>query len=344
MSSQELEELVGRVTGYIMEHPDDRDWWERGPALIGIQRFGNSKANRTIERWIDRAVARQSSAGYLANDERDHLASGHVRVFTPSPANASSFGVALLRVYERTGEQRLLDAALRHADALSKARRTQDGGIVARLEAPELWIDFAYLMAPFLALLGKLTGEAKFVDEAALQVEVMAKHLVDPYRNLARHVWCETPDHFPQSTFWARGNGWLVAGLVDLIQLHPGHEATKRLTELLRRVLSAIKALQDRSGYLRHVLDDPFAPFESSGTLQFAYAAAAASRLNIVDASFREAALRAFRIVAGSVDKDGGVPAVALPPGGPGVPFGKAPFGQGFFLLAAYELRAELQA
>jgi len=341
--SSEFDGLIGRVSRYIIDHPDDRDWWERGPALVGLQRFENPEANRVVERWIDRAIARQSSAGYLANDERDYLGSGHVRVFTPSPANASSFGVALLNIYRRTREQRLLDAALLHAEALLAAKRTRDGGIVARLEAPELWIDFAYLMAPFLTLLGCVTGRAEFLDEGARQIEVMAKHLVDLHRNLARHVWCETPDQYPQSTFWARGNGWLVAGLVDVIEMKPDHAAADRLCDLLRRVLTSLRELQDRSGYLRHVLDDPFAPFESSGTLQYAYAAAAAARLGLVELGFRDSAIRAFRVVADSVGADGGVPAVALPPGGPGVPFGKAPFAQGFLLLAAFELQAELR-
>ena len=47
-------------------------------------------------------------------------------------------------------------------------------------------------------------------------------------------------------------------------------------------------------------------------------------------------------VVAGSVQDDGAVPGVAVPPGGPGVPFGTTLFGQGFFLLAAHALRGEL--
>jgi unsaturated rhamnogalacturonyl hydrolase len=62
----------------------------------------------------------------------------------------------------------------------------------------------------------------------------------------------------------------------------------------------------------------------------------------LVDDSYLERAERALRIVAGSVTESGAVPGVAVPPGGPGVPFGTTLFGQGFFLLAAHALRDRL--
>ena len=42
------------------------------------------------------------------------------------------------------------------------------------------------------------------------------------------------------------------------------------------------------------------------------------------------------------VEPSGKVPGVAVPPGGPGVPFDWTLFGQGFFLLAACELKDRL--
>jgi len=44
------------------------------------------------------------------------------------------------------------------------------------------------------------------------------------------------------------------------------------------------------------------------------------------------------------VQEDGAIPGVAVPPGGPGVPFGSTLFGQGFFLLATHALRQQLDA
>ncbi len=100
---------------------------------------------------------------------------------------------------------------------------------------------------------------------------------------------------------------------------------------------------QDRSGFFHHVLDDVNTKLEASSTVMFAYAAAKAVSLGLIDASFIDRAVRSLRVVAGSIEDDGAIPGVAVPPGGPGVPFGTTLFGQGFFLLAAHALREQLK-
>jgi unsaturated rhamnogalacturonyl hydrolase len=122
----------------------------------------------------------------------------------------------------------------------------------------------------------------------------------------------------------------------------PEHPRAARLREICAKTLAAMKSYQDANGYLRVIMDDPQAKFETSGTIMFSYAAARAAQQGIVGKEYTEAALRAFRIVAGSVEADGGVPGVQVPPGGPGVPFGVTLYGQGFFLQAAHALRKEL--
>ena len=75
----------------------------------------------------------------------------------------------------------------------------------------------------------------------------------------------------------------------------------------------------------------------------FSHAAARAAQLGVVGPEFTEAALRAFHIVAGSMEEIGAVPGVQIPPGGPGVPFGITLYGQGFVLQAAHALRTNLE-
>jgi unsaturated rhamnogalacturonyl hydrolase len=335
-------EIIERVIGYTIEHAQERDPWEKSPAISAILAWNNPIAVKKVRRWIDRAVATQSTAGYLCYPERLEASAGHVRVFTPTASLSASLGVPLLEFYERTKEERYIEAARQQVDAIGRVPRTRDGGISARFEAIELWIDFTYLMCPFLARFGRITGETRHLDEAFAQFEIHAKHLVDPLTGLARHAWCETPNHYLQSTFWARGNGWLTTCAVDLIDIAPDHKSAPAVREVCRRALHAVREYQDRSGYLCNTLDEPFSKFESSGTAMFAYSMAKAARQGIVDQALVDDAMRAWNVVAGSVEETGAIPGVALPPGGPGVPFGTALFGQGFFLLAGYELRGRL--
>lgn len=342
MAQLDLDALVKRVTGYVLAHPYERDVWEKAPAITGILRWNNKEAIAGAKAWVDRAVDVQSSRGYLSYDERIELTKGHVEVFSPTAALSSALGYCVLEFYERKKEDRLLEAAHLQAKALLAGPRTRGGGFWVREEGPELWIDFIYLMCPFLARLGRLTGNTTFIDEALVQVDVNVHHLLDKEQHLARHAWRETPNSFLQSTFWCRGNGWLTCCLVDLLAEIGDHPRAESLRDLGRRVFEAIGAYQDRSGFFRNILDDKHAKFEASGTLMFAYSAARAVNMGWLDASFMNNAERAFRIVAGSVEPDGAVPGVQVPPGGPGVPFATALYGQGFFLQAAAELRNRL--
>lgn len=336
----QLDFLVEKVTQFALDRPDERDCWMRAPAMTGVLAWGEERAAGAVDRWLRRSIETQRSDGNLGfADSVQGLSSGHIRSFTPLASLSAAMGYPLLLRYQQTGDAVLLEGARRQIEALLAAPRTKDGGIWARAEGPELWIDFTYLMCPFLALYGKITGNRSYIDEAYRQYAVHVDHLLDPHKNLARHAWCERPDHYPQSTFWSRGNGWLICASVDLLELAPEHKDAAQVKATLASVLEAMSHYQETSGYFCHVLDNPASNLEASGTLMFAYAAARAVALGVASEDLIPRALRAFRAVAGGVEASGKVPGVAVPPGGPGVPFDWAPFGQGFFLLAAHALR-----
>jgi unsaturated rhamnogalacturonyl hydrolase len=331
-----------RVIDYVKTHPDERDCWEKAPAITGALEWDDTEAVAAVQGWIDRAVETQTSNGDLNYCEPVDLPAGHVKSFTSNSVLSASLGYPLLKFYERTGDSAYLEAAHRQVEALLRTPRTTEGGFWARKEGPELWVDFLYMMCPFLLLHAKITGERSNADEAFNQYAVYVRHLVDPYQGLARHAWCESPNSYPQSTFWARGTGWLVCSSMDMLEICGDHAQASLVRKTVVRALTAVAGKQDRSGFLRHVLDDPDARFEASATLMFAHAAARAAQMKLVDESFFDRAERAIRVVAGSVDASGAVLGVAVPPGGPGVPFGTTLFGQGFFMHAAHALRDRL--
>ncbi|WP_198961828.1 glycoside hydrolase family 88 protein [Pseudonocardia sp. MH-G8] len=343
MSEQNLESVVKRVLTYTITIDRQRDDWQRASAMSGVLACGDDQEVAVVKGWLDRAVATQNSQGNLSFSEPEYFPAGsHVGRATPHGPLSSSFGYPLLELHQRTGDARYLEAAERQVAALMRAPRTSDGGIWSHKDGPELWVDFVYMMCPFLARFGTVTGDTAYVDEAFHQFDVHVQHLVDPQAHLARHAWRETPNSFPQSTFWSRGNGWLVAAAVQLLELCPDHEKSRWLADAAVRTLSAMARHQDRTGYLRNILDDPDSPLESSGSVMFAYAAAKAVEQGLVDPELIDAAVRAVRVVSGEVSEDGAVRGVSVPPGGPGVPFGVTPFGQGFFLLACHALRKPL--
>lgn len=338
MDTDRIEELVRRVTAFTLNHHDERDPWEKSVALSGILAWDDPAAVAAAQQWIDRAVATQNDDGNLNYADTYDAPPGHIKTFTPTAPLTSSLALPLLRYCQRGGNARYLEAADLQMQALMNTPRTSSGGFWSRGEGPELWIDMVYLMTPFMVLYGQIKDDPSYIDEAVKQHRVAVERLVDPFTGLSRHAWCEVPNHYPQSTFWARGNGWLIAVTVDLLEMMGPHEGRDFIAETGLRTIRKMAELQDRSGYFRHVLDGPGSKKEASATLIYAYAVAKAVRLGLLDDSYMDSAWRAFEVVAGSVTEEGMVPGVAVPPGGPGVPFGWTPFGQGFFLLAAHEL------
>ncbi len=343
MQGDELKDVVGRVTSYIINNQVERMTWQKSVALSGLLRWDEKRGRDSARRWLTRAVDTQNSRGQLNYSDREFYAHGHAdSTITDSGILSLTLAYPLLQLHQIEPNPRYMEAARLQAELAVKAPRTKDGGFWSRMEAPELWVDFFYLAMPPLALYGVLSKQQSFIDEAFNQFEIYADRLVDPRANLARHVWREVPNSYPESTFWSRGNGWLITCGVELATLVAEHPKRAAMIETTKKVLYAMSETQDRSGYLHDLLDDPSSRMEASGTLMYAYTIARGVKLGIVDRSMLPSAVRAFKVVAGSVAEDGAVPGVTIPPGGPTAPLGSAMYGQGFFLMTAYELQDEL--
>ena len=166
-------------------------------------------------------------------------------------------GYELLELYERTNEPALLDAARRLA-ALHARFPVADGVSLHRPDQPgfrrQIWVDCMHIDGPFLARLGRLTGESAYFEQAAASVLGYARRLQQS-DGLFRHGWESACGANGQ--LWARGNGWALTGMIDTAsELPAGHTALSELRERIALLLAALRAKQDRSGLWHTVVDD----------------------------------------------------------------------------------------
>ena len=91
-----LEQLVSRVSGYIKAHPNERDCWQKAPALTGLIAWDMEEFRPTVRKWIDRAVATQKSDGNLSYGDWHTSSGGHIRSFTPLASETSAVGAPML--------------------------------------------------------------------------------------------------------------------------------------------------------------------------------------------------------------------------------------------------------
>jgi len=312
--------------------------WEMALAIDGLIATGETEFLEAARSLIDRQIEVQGTEGTLGYDDpKPWLDDG-----ATAQSESSALVNGCLEFYDRTGEDRYLEGASKQVEfLLEDASRLDDGTISFASEPIELWVDSIYLVAYPLARYGHEVGDDNALEEAIQHILAQEKLLQDPYEGLFRHEWRQTPNTYPESTFWLRGNGWAAAGILDMLEHVPeNHDDRDPLVESFQRVCEAMKGLQDDSGFWHHIPDDPWTAKETSGTLQFAYTFHKGVEEGYLPEGegYVDAAERAFDVSKGTVNEDGEVTRVAVPPGGPDVPLDVASYGQGWFLLAADQI------
>lgn len=343
-----LADTVSRVAEYTATMNMEGVDWERAMAIDGW--FAIDECLDEATYWVDRGVETQTSAGQLAYGSGD-LASyssddQHVQERSRNSYNDTYFPTynpaamawPTLELYERTGEQRYLDSVRRQYEYFhgEHVPRTSDDAISRREDKTELYTEIMHFLCPFFIRYGRIVDDDAPIDEAVEQIRLHAKHLQDPNTGLFRHIWHETPDFYPASSYWGRGVGWATAGLLDsLVWLPESHEGWDDVHEILRTTLDALVPLQDESGFWHQRLDERRSPLESSGTLMFAYTMKRAVQEGVFDEPrYASAAQRGMDACAGVVDDDGGVQRIARPPASAFSPLGVTEYGQGWFMMA----------
>ncbi|MGO8719882.1 MAG: glycoside hydrolase family 88 protein [Acidobacteriaceae bacterium] len=202
-------------------------------------------------------------------------------------------GVALLRVFDQTGDANLFSAAKRHADYLSGFRKTDSGAYMryenAAFELPPelpsdhmdafaaeqlrsqvkdggpcIFVDSMHVEGPFFAKMHRITGD-EFYRQLALQsLTSQVDLLFDPAKELFNHFWIEQTKS-PNGVFWGRGNCWGLLGLLETMdQLPENDPEIKPLQGVLVRVVERMAQLQESNGGWHTVLDDPSSYVETS--------------------------------------------------------------------------------
>jgi rhamnogalacturonyl hydrolase YesR len=127
---------------------------------------------------------------------------------------------------------------------------------------------------PFLAQMGKLTGDRKYFDDAARQVLQMSARLFNPANQLYAHAWFENTK-YPPRFYWGRGAGWGLMSMAELLSVMPeDHPDRVKILDLFQRAAQGVTAVQSGNGMWHQILDKPDSYLETSATAMFTFAIA----------------------------------------------------------------------
>lgn len=140
------------------------------------------------------------------------------------------------------------------------------------------WVDGLYMVMPVMTKLYKLTGNTVYLDKLYEYYKYSESIMLDPQTGLfyrdAKYVYPKHKSANGKKDFWARGNGWLFAGLAKILQDIPAdYKHRQKFINQFQRMAKTLKKCQQKEGYWTRSLFDPdHAPgYETSGTAFFTY-------------------------------------------------------------------------
>ena len=228
--------------------------------------------------------------------------------------DCGSMSAGLLDVYATDKRKDFLDYLERVGDYILNKQVRFDDGTLARNNPRKmtLWADDLYMSVPFLARMGKLTGDKKYFDFAVRQVKQFNRYIYDSTTGLYFHTFFND-ENMNGVARWGRCNGWVALAQVELLDNLPSnHPDRPELTKLLLRQIVGFSRYQDTSGMWHQLLDKPESYLESSVTAMFVYAVAKAVNEGWISKRFITIAQNGWEALSRKVTADGQIPDICI--------------------------------
>jgi rhamnogalacturonyl hydrolase YesR len=178
----------------------------------------------------------------------------------PKHVDLTVFGVVPLQIYLETKEQKYLDLGKRLADA--QWVNPQPDGLTSQTR---YWIDDMYMITMVQLQAYRATGDAKYLDRAAMEMTSYLDKLQQP-----SGLFYHAPD---APFYWGRGDGWVAAGMAEMLRSLPSnHPRRKRIMDGYLKMMKALLQYQDKDGMWHQLIDQPDAWPETSSTAMFTFA------------------------------------------------------------------------
>ena len=282
------------------------------------------------------------------------LAMGETNGWKPGPrmyhADDHSVGQTYVELYLLYRENKMIAPLRERFDAILAKPPDVPGLEFTKAESRDRknwsWCDSLFMGPPAWMRLYAATDDERYLDFAVTNWWRTTDYLYDKDEHLffRDSTFFKKSEANGQKVFWSRGNGWVLAGLVRVLQYLPmNHPDRPRFEQLFKDMAEKILTCQQPDGLWRASLLDPesYPLKETSGSGFYTYALAwGVNQGLLARAEFEPAVRKAWAALVGCVEPDGRLTHVQ-PVGSDPKRFADdstAPYGVGAFLLAGSEV------
>ena len=178
----------------------------------------------------------------------------------PNHVDNTVFGTVPLEIYIETKEPKYLELGKSMAEAQWQDPTTDD-----LTRQTRYWIDDMYMITAVEVQAYLATRDRKYLDRAAHEMSVYLGKLQQP-----NGLFYHAPD---VPFFWGRGNGWVAAGMTELLRSMPeDHPERTHILNSYRKMLDTLLKFQNQDGTWNQLIDHPEAWPETSSTGMFTFA------------------------------------------------------------------------
>ncbi|MGE7774003.1 glycoside hydrolase family 88/105 protein [Chitinophaga sp. NPDC101104] len=190
----------------------------------------------------------------------------------PDHVDYTVFGCVPLELYLQTKEDRYLRLGKGIADkqwgppegkrVVPASHRFYNQGYTWQTR---LWIDDMFMITAVQSQATRATGDRSYIDRAANEMVLYLDSLQQP-NGLFYHA--------PSAPFfWGRGNGWMAAGMSELLRSVPKDNPNRpRILKAYQTMMASLLKYQADDGMWHQLIDDPQSWEETSCTGMFAFA------------------------------------------------------------------------
>lgn len=193
----------------------------------------------------------------------------------PNHVDNTVFGVVPLQLYLQTGNECYYHIGIDFADRQwqmpktvvqeSNKKKYEDLLEQGLSWQTRFWIDDMYMISAVQTQAYLASGDKKYIERSAYEMTVYLDSIQRP-NGLFYH-------EMSAPFFWCRGNGWMAAGMSELLKNLPKENKDReRIMQAYLKMMSTLKEYVNSEGLWCQLIDQPDTWTETSGSAMFVYA------------------------------------------------------------------------